>query len=104
MQKRLSHNITSILKVIIIIVISIILFYRCLWYDTHYTRKAYVVRIDNTSITVIDSYENEWCFEGTGFCINDVVNMTMNTMGTDSFIYDDEIEFVKILTDSAYNE
>lgn len=65
------------------------------WYETHYTRKAIVTNIVNNVVTVVDATDNEWQFEKEGFSINDEVELYMNTMNTNSNIYDDVIEDAK---------
>lgn len=63
--------------------------------QTHYTRVGKVV--DNTDgvVTVVDTTQNIWEYEGSAN-INDRVKMKMFTNGTDTIITDDVIENVKV--------
>lgn len=69
----------------------------CSWYETHYTREAIVIDVTDNIVTVIDKHNNTLSFKGDGFNVDDEVKLTMNTMHTDSNIFDDEIEDVKII-------
>lgn len=69
----------------------------CTWSMTHYTKQANVVEVNDTIITVVDGHGNLWTFEGTDYQINDKVLLTMHTSYTDSNIFDDTIESVKLL-------
>ena len=76
---------------IIITVIMLTMFYASTWIETHYTRKATVIEVNDNIVTVVDDTNNFWSFEGTEFNVNDKVTMTMDSMNTDLNIYDDEI-------------
>ena len=84
-------------EIIILMMILVVIFYWCLWYETHYTREATVIDVTDDIITVVDRCDYIWSFEGDGFNVNDEVKLMMNTMHTDSNIFDDEIEDVKII-------
>lgn len=72
-------------------------FCACSWYETHYTREATVIDVTDDVITVVDRCDYTWSFYGNGFNVDDEVKLMMNTMHTDSNIFDDEIEDVKIV-------
>lgn len=76
---------------IIITVIMLTMFYASTWIETHYTREATVIEVNDNIVTVVDDTNNFWSFEGTKFNVNDKVTMTMDSMNTDLNIYDDEI-------------
>ena len=84
-------------EIIILMMILVVIFYWCLWYETHYTREATVIDVTDNIVTVIDRCDYTWSFEGDDFNVNDEVELMMNTMHTDSNIFDDEIEDVKII-------
>ena len=89
---------TKRIVITIIVMITVIVMYGyCAWHETHYTRDAIVIEIEDNTIVVVDTTDNVWEFEGTNYKINDNVKMVMNTMHTDSNIYDDEIEKVTII-------
>lgn len=75
----------------IITIIMLTLFYVSAWIETHYTREATVIEVNDNIVTVVDNTNNFWSFEGTEFNVNDKVTMTMDSMNTDLNIYDDEI-------------
>jgi len=83
------------LKKIAIITFVIALFYFSAWIESHYTRKATVIKIKNNVVTVIDDSNNVWDFEGENFYINDEVELLMNNSQTDCYIFDDIIENAK---------
>ncbi len=83
------------LKKIAIITFVIALFYFSAWIESHYTRKATVIKIENNVVTVIDDSNNIWDFEGENFYINDEVELLMNNSQTDCYIFDDIIENAK---------
>lgn len=93
MSKVNRHNAAAI----VMIIIALIFFCWCSWYETHYTRDASVTAVEGSIITAVDNNGNEWAFEGTGFFVGNRVKLTMNTMHTDSNIYDDEIVNVIII-------
>ena len=70
-------------------------------YESTYTRTAEVVSVQNDSlVTFTDSTGNDWdyCFEdGTNLETGDKVKLVMDSMHTDSNIYDDKIK--KIVLD-----
>jgi len=67
------------------------------WYETHYTREATVIAVEDSVVTVVDNCDYVWQFEGTDFRVDDKVKLSMNTMNTDSNIFDDAIEDAKII-------
>ena len=69
-------------------------------YESTYTRTAEVVEVNNNLATFTDSTGNDWEYyfeDGTDLEIGDNVKLVMDTMHTDSNIYDDEIK--KIVLD-----
>jgi hypothetical protein len=91
------RRIREIAKNITLIMIVIIMFCWCSWYETHYTREATVIDVTDNIVTVIDKYNNTLSFKEDSFNVDDKVKLTMDTMHTDSNIFDDEIEDVKII-------
>jgi len=83
------------LKKIAIITFVIALFYFSTWIESHYTKKATVIKVENNVVTVIDDSNNIWDFEGENFYINDEVKLLMNNSQTDCYIFDDIIENAK---------
>lgn len=67
------------------------------WCETHYTREATVIAVEDSVVTVVDNCDYVWQFEGTDFHVDDKVRLSMNTMNTDSDIFDDAIEDAKII-------
>ena len=96
-MNSLKDNNSSELKDIIILIIMLFIFCMLSWYETHYEREATVYSIENNIVTVIDDYRNYWEFESEGFNKGDRIKMLMDTMRTDSNIYDDEIQRVTII-------
>ena len=70
-------------------------------YESTYTRTAKVVSVQNDSlITFTDATGNDWDYyfeNGTNLEVGDNVKLIMDTMHTDSNIYDDKIK--KIVLD-----
>lgn len=70
-------------------------------YESTYTRTAEVTEVQNDSlVTFTDATGNDWDYyfeDGTDLEIGDNVKLIMDTMHTDSNIYDDEIK--KIVLD-----
>lgn len=104
MTKRQMRRVREIAKNITLMMIVVVMFCWCSWYETHYTREATVIDVTDNIITVVDKCDYTWSFEGDGFNINDEVKLMMNTMHTDSNIFDDEIEDVKMINKKKGNE
>ena len=83
------------LKKIAIVIFIIALFYFSAWIESHYTKKATVIKVENDIVTVIDSNGYIWDFEGNNFSIDDKVELLMNNSQTDCYIFDDIIENAK---------
>ena len=69
-------------------------------YESTYTRTAEVVEVNNNLAIFTDATGNDWYYyfdDGTDIKIGDNVKLIMDTMHTDSNIYDDEIK--KIVLD-----
>lgn len=70
-------------------------------YESTYTRTAEVTEVQNDSlVTFTDATGNDWDYyfeDGTDLETGDNVKLIMDTMHTDSNIYDDEIK--KIVLD-----
>lgn len=92
------NKIGAIKNFLIVLVLLIIVFW-VTWFDTYYTRKATVIEVNDTIITVKDTCNNIWQFEGNDYCINDQVILTMDANHTDFNIYDDIIKKVKKVVD-----
>ena len=97
MTKKQARRTRALIKNITLIIIVVVMFCWCSWYETHYTREATVIDVTNNNITVIDKYNYKWSFEDDGFSVGDEVKLTMNTMHTDFNTFDDEIEDVRII-------
>ena len=97
MTKRQMRERRETVKNIILIMIIVVMFCWGSWYETHYTKEATVIDVTDNTITVVDKYDHTWSFKGDGFNVNDEVKLMMNTMHTDSNIFDDEIEDAKII-------
>lgn len=97
MTKRQMRKVKKIVKNITLTMIVIVMFCWASWYETHYTREATVIDVTDNIITVADKCGYTWKFEGDGFDVDDGVKLTMNTMHTDSNIFDDEIEDAKVI-------
>jgi hypothetical protein len=97
MTKRQMRKRRETIKNITLIMIVVIIFCWCSWYETHYIRKATVINVTDNIVTVVDKHNNTWSFKGDGFNVDDEVKLTMDTMHTDSNIFDDEIEDAKII-------
>lgn len=89
------------IKSILVIMTSVVVINGVGIYESTYTRTAEVIKIQNDSlVTFTDATGNDWDYyfeDGTDLEIGDNVKLIMNTMHTDSNIYDDEIE--KIVLD-----
>ena len=70
-------------------------------YESTYTRTAEVTEVQNDSLVIFtDATGNDWDYyfeDGTDLETGDNVKLIMDTMHTDSNIYDDEIK--KIVLD-----
>lgn len=99
MTKRRMRRVREIAKNITLMMIVVVMFCWCSWYETHYTREATVIDVTDNIITVVDRCDYTWSFEGDGFNVDDEVKLMMNTMHTDSNIFDDEIEDVKMINE-----
>ena len=69
-------------------------------YESTYTRTAEVVEVNNNLVAFIDSTGNDWDYyfeDGINLEVGDNVKLIMDTMHTDSNIYDDKIK--KIVLD-----
>ena len=97
MTKRQMRRVREIAKNITLMMIVVIMFCWCSWYEAHYTTEATVIDVTDNIITVVDKHDHTWSFEGDGINVDDKVNLTMDTMHTDSNIFDDEIEDAKII-------
>ena len=95
MIKERAQRTKEIMKNVIIIIAIVIIFCWCSWDESHYTREATVIGVIGDTVTVMDKCGYTWAFEGNDFNVNDKVKLMMNTMHTDSNIFDDKIEDVK---------
>lgn len=59
--------------------------------ETHYFLEATVSAVFSDEIVVTDQNGEMWCFEGTGFSVNDEVTLLMDTNCTDKIKEDDKI-------------
>jgi hypothetical protein len=64
--------------------------------DTHYTREnCEVVSYIEDVVVVEDQQGHHWSFKGEGYEVGELVDLKMNTNGTDSYIADDIVEEVE---------
>ena len=92
-------NKINIIKNFFIILMLLVIAYWVMQFDTYYTRQAKVIGVNDTIITVQDTCNNVWQFEGNNYCIDDQVILTMDANHTDFNIYDDMIKKVKKVVD-----
>lgn len=97
MTKKTMRCMKERIKNMTLLMVVVMMFCGCSWYEVHYTREATVIEVTDNIVTVVDRCDYVWEFEGDGFNVNDEVKMLMNTMHTDNYIFDDEIENVKII-------
>lgn len=95
-RERQTRQTKKVAKNIALVSLMIILFCWCSWYETYYTRDAVVVGVEGEEVIVLDEHGHEWSFIGDEFNVNDNVTLVMNTMHTESNIFDDTIEDVKM--------
>lgn len=95
MSEKLEEILEIIFGVIIFGILFIVLPGIGGYIETHYTREAKVVSIENEIIVVEDKIGMLWEFEGDSFEINDDVKMKMFNNYTDETIKDDEIISIK---------
>ena len=97
MKRRTVRKIKNFVKNTFVVITIIGVFCGCSWYETHYTKIATVKTTYKNVVTVKDEFGDEWEFEDDKrqYRKDDVVKMTMNSMGTFDNFYDDEIERVK---------
>ncbi len=79
-----------------VIILTILAIGRLGYLETHYTREATVINVEDELIIVEDEQGFIWDFEGTGFTTGDKVKMTMDNNLTDTNIEDDIIENVRL--------
>ena len=89
------------IKTILAVMLGIIIIGGVGTYENTYTRTAEVVNVqDDNLVTFTDSAKNDWDYyfeDGTDLESGDKVKLIMDSMHTDSNIYDDEIK--KIVLD-----
>lgn len=80
------------------VTIILILFTIVGTYETHYNRQGIITEKDNNVITIEDTIGNLWEYEtnSSEFSIGKKVELKMYNNGTDTNIYDDKIEKIKI--------
>lgn len=92
-------NKINIIKNFLIVLTLLVIVCWVMRFDTYYTRQAKVIEVNDTIITVQDTCNNVWQFEGNNYCIDDQVILTMDANHTDFNIYDDIIKKVKKVVD-----
>lgn len=92
-------NKINIIKNFLIVLTLLVIACWVMRFDTYYTRQAKVIGVNDTIITVQDTCNNVWQFEGNNYCIDDQVILTMDANHTDFNIYDDMIKKVKKVVD-----
>ena len=80
------------------VIIILILFAIVGTYETHYNRQGTITEKKNNIITIEDTAGNLWEYETnlSDFSIGKKVELKMYNNGTDTNIYDDKIEKIKI--------
>jgi len=91
----MKKKIVEWLIAVAIVVGLFLIFGRVGWWETHYTITGRVTAIEADKVVVTTNDGNVWSFIGDGYNVEDVVEVTMWTNGTDLNRYDDEIEAVK---------
>ena len=86
-----------IAEVVVALMVVVVLPSMAGYVETHYTRDAVVVCVNDDEVIIDDTTGNEWSFYGTGYREGDTVKVKMFTNYTDSNIYDDEIVDVKVV-------
>ena len=92
-------NKINIIKNFLIVLILLVIVCWVMRFDTYYTRQAKVIEVNDAIITVQDTCNNIWQFEGNNYCIDDQVILTMDANHTNFNIYDDMIKKVKKVVD-----
>ena len=72
-----------------------ICFVFCSYIETHYTRTAKVVAVNDSLITAEDQNGYLWDFEDDSLNVGDEIRLIMDTNHTDSNIFDDKVVDVK---------
>lgn len=93
----------NFIKDMILVVIGMALFLVVMgivgYTETHYTMKGEIVSIRNGNEVTVDTEDgHKWAFFGSGYSVNDTVEVTMWNGGTDLEKEDDEIQKVRILS------
>lgn len=97
MKRKTVKKIKEFVKNISVTSLVVAIFLGCSWYENHYDRRATVMTVYENIVTVKDECGDEWEFEDDErqYHKDDIVQMTMNSMGTIENFYDDKIENVK---------
>ena len=95
MKEKIENIVISILLIGFFILIVETLGY----IETHYTREATIIEINEDEIIVEDLIHHHWTFCGNGYEVGDRIKMTVFNNYTDLNIYDDEIKKVKKVVD-----
>ena len=88
------------IKTVLTVMLGIVIIGGIGTYESTYTRTAEVVEVNNNLATFIDATGNDWDYyfeDGTNLEVGDNIKLIMDTMHTDSNIYDDKIK--KIVLD-----
>ena len=101
MKRRTVRKMKELFAQMFVAVLFLTIFCGCSWYETHYTKTATVISVYENIVTVKDAFEDEWEFEDDEkqYYKDDIVKLTMNSLGTIDNIYDDKIENVKKIVD-----
>ena len=98
-----NRNNSELKDTIILLAVAILFsigFFLVNYYQTHYRMDAIVVGVEDNKVLVEDNTDNLWEFEGDGYTLNEMVQVTFWTSGTDATREDDEIIRVKKLDKS----
>lgn len=90
----------KVIKTVLVVMLGIAAVGGVGTYESTYIRTAEIVEVSNNLATFTDSTGNDWEYyfeDGTDLETGDNVKLIMDTMHTDSNIYDDKIK--KIVLD-----
>jgi len=99
-NNRDNLTIKNAIALIAVIVLFSVGFAFISYYQTHYRMDAIVIGVEDNKVLVEDNTNNLWEFEGDGYTLNEMVQVTFWTKGTDTTREDDEIIRVKKLDKS----
>lgn len=82
----------AVVRMICVFVVMVIALTACTVFGTRYTRKGCeVVNVIGNDVYVVDTCGNRWSFEGKGYKVGQLVDLRMDSAGTDNTIKDDKV-------------